>query len=80
VERRPPGSIASPRARADAGSIVARYRTPNVWFPVTQPGPYGPDPGTGGCGADCPTNSWITLRFSGTERISPPFGSPPRRQ
>src|SRR4029453_13411495 len=52
----------------------------SVWFPVTHPGPYGPEPGTGGCGADWPMNSWITLKFSGTERISPPLGSPPSRQ
>jgi hypothetical protein len=25
-----------------------------VWLPLTQPGPYGPDPGGGGCGAEFP--------------------------
>ena len=36
-------------------------RTPSVWFPVTHPGPYAPEPGGGGCGAESPVTIGITL-------------------
>src|SRR5439155_10428583 len=35
-----------------------------LWLPVTQPGPYGPEPGGGGCGAELPSTIWITEMFS----------------
>jgi hypothetical protein len=35
-----------------------------VCEPTTQPGPNGPDPGTGGCGAVFPRIIWITAPFA----------------
>ena len=69
----PPGwGCATRRARRlgtiDAARSEPGYRTPSVWFPVTHPGPKAPEPGTGGCGADC-----------AGEHPGSRSGSPPRR-
>ena len=42
---------------------------------MTQPGPYGPAPGGGGCGAESPFTMCTTAKFScvGTISDSPPI-------